>query len=80
MNDTIKWRNLPARVAPKADPSFDQLCCAMKNRTQITVIGAWGHPITGLVNRIEAEDGSGKCWNVTLQSGIHTSTIFVRTA
>jgi hypothetical protein len=78
MNDeTMTWRNvLPA---PKPDPSFDQLCCAMKNRTQITVTGAFGSSITGLVNRIEAEDGSGKCWNVTISHGVHTSTIFVRT-
>lgn len=51
----------------------------MKNRTQITVIGAFGCRITGLVNQIEAEDGSGKCWNVTISHGIHTSKIFVRT-
>jgi hypothetical protein len=77
MNDeTMTWRNiLPAQ---KLDPSFDQLCRAMKNRTQITVTGAFGCRITGLVNQIEAEDGSGRCWNVTISHGIHTSKVFVR--
>ena len=76
MNDTMTCRNV---LQTKPIPRFEEICAAMKNRTHITLSGAWGNLVTGIVNRIEAEDGSGKCWNVTISHGIHTSTIFVRT-
>jgi hypothetical protein len=76
MKEMMTWRNV---IPQKPAPRFEEICGAMKSRTHITLTDARGYPVTGLVNRIEAEDGSGRCWNVTISHGIHTSTVFVRT-
>lgn len=42
---------------------------SMLKRRQITLQNNAGQLMTGIVNRIEAEDGSGTSFNITLDTG-----------
>jgi hypothetical protein len=68
--------------------SFEEICHAMKNRTPITITGMWGDTVSGVVNSIEATDGSGRCWNVVIshntsdkvpRCGLSVTKVYVRT-
>lgn len=50
-----------------------ELFNAMLNRTPITL-----GDITGIINGIEMEDGSGHCFNVRLYANGFTNVIFVK--
>ncbi len=57
--------------------SLLDIVIAMKTRKPITVwYGLKQH--TGIVNGIQAEDGSGRSWNITLLKGIRTTTVYFR--
>ena len=45
------------------------LVLSMLHRRQVTLQNNAGQLMTGIVNRIEAEDGSGTSFNVTLDTG-----------
>lgn len=49
--------------------TFADLCMAMKTRAvvQFDEQGPRMSNLTGVINGITAEDGSGRCWNVTVQ-------------
>lgn len=47
---------------------YQKLCDSMKNRTPMEFIDDGLRVHTGIVNTIQAEDGSGKSWNVTLHT------------
>jgi hypothetical protein len=55
---------------------FD-LVVSMKSRKSVTV---WCNatPYTGVVNGIQAEDGSGRSWNVTILQGNSSATVYFR--
>ena len=55
--------------------SFQALCVTMQKRAMVTLQGPDGKHYTGHINSIQAEDGSGRNWNVTLDN---RHTIFVR--
>ena len=60
--------------------SYTWLCEKMADRSRV-VLTAWnGNGHTGLINGIRPEDGSGRCWLVTLTENGKNETIFVRTA
>lgn len=61
--------------SPKVYDFFD-IVASMKGRQMITLYES-GERFEGIVNRVEAESGSGKTWNVTLHTG---QTLFIRTA
>ena len=46
----------------------------------VTMFGSNGVYVTGLLNNIEREDGSGKCWNLTISpcAGGKDITLFIR--
>ncbi len=55
-----------------------RLFCALANYESIAV--PYGDEmIVGHVVALEREDGSGRCFNVTMQIGNHRKTVFVRT-
>jgi len=68
----------PARISRAYRQSLNWLS-SMIFRTPVEVTGVDARGVTvthtDIVNRIEAEDGSGCCFNVTLSSGL---TLFVR--
>lgn len=41
--------------------TYIELCYAMQNRATVEIDNH-----VGVINQIQAEDGSGRCWNVTL--------------
>lgn len=60
--------------------SYSWLCEKMADRSRV-LLTAWnGNSYTGLINGIRPEDGSGRCWLVTLTENGKNETIFVRTA
>lgn len=60
--------------------SYTWLCEKMADRSRV-VLTAWnGNSHTGLINGIRPEDGSGRCWLVTLTENGKNETVFVRTA
>ncbi len=63
---------------PFSKTSLSELFVSMRNRVPILVDASSG-PITGTVRMIEAEDGSGTCWNVRVKTDEGTKTVFVRT-
>jgi len=75
MYETMRWTNIPNRVANKPVISFRWLCDMMQSRQHVTLLDNYSNPVTGIIGQIQAEDGSGKCWNVTVGS----ITVFVRT-
>lgn len=75
MYETMRWTNIPNRLANRPVISFRWLCDMMQSRQVITLLDAYGNPLTGIVGQIQAEDGSGKCWNVK----VGEVWIFVRT-
>lgn len=44
--------------------TFHDYCNAMQTRATVSI-----HPYTGVINAIQAEDGSGRRWNVTILLG-----------
>lgn len=60
--------------------SYTWLCEKMADRSRV-MLTAWnGNSHTGLINGIRPEDGSGRCWLVTLTENGKSETVFVRTA
>jgi hypothetical protein len=51
------------------------IASAMVTGMPIRFTASTGQQVSGIVNRVEREDGSGQCWNVTMQDG---ETYFVR--
>jgi hypothetical protein len=43
--------------------TFTELCQAMQTRAEVEIDNT-----VGVINAIEAEDGSGRCWNVTINA------------
>ena len=57
---------------------FDDIVNAMKNRNYMGLVDPQGNCHIGVVNAIQAEDGSGKNWIVTLcRNNGKTSKVFV---
>jgi hypothetical protein len=54
--------------------SFRWLCEAMQTRATVSLFDTSNKPVYGVIGHIQAEDGSGKCWNVKLDN----QWIFVR--
>ena len=54
---------------------FHWLCTMMKKRSRVSLKGQ-----QGIINGIRPEDGSGRCWLVTLTENGKSETVFVRTA
>jgi hypothetical protein len=54
--------------------SFKWLCEMMQKRVTVTLLDTSNKPVYGVIGHIQAEDGSGKCWNVKLDD----RWIFVR--
>lgn len=86
------WLGIPGMHAPTLDDMFD----AMRFGKRITIVGtvnaayrATGQKtltcagvmrITGIINGIKREDGSGKCWIVTIcRNDNWTFDVFLRT-
>ena len=77
MNDTMYWRDISSRRVFGQNPvvSFQWLCDMMKSRQRVVLLDSNGQPVGGIIGQIAAEDGSGKCWNVT----VGERKVFVRT-
>jgi hypothetical protein len=54
--------------------SFRWLCEMMQSRSMVCLFDTSNRPVYGVIGQIQAEDGSGKCWNVKLD----TQWVFVR--
>ena len=54
--------------------SFKWLCEMMQSRATISLLDTSNKPVYGVIGHIQAEDGSGKCWNVKLDN----QWVFVR--
>ena len=48
--------------------TFSELCNAMQTRAEVEIDN-----VVGVINAIEAEDGSGRNWNVTLSTVEYTT-------
>lgn len=80
MNETMRWVDVtdftPQRVVGTSPViSFQWLCDMMKSRQRVVLLNSNNAPVTGIIGQIQAEDGSGKCWNVT----VGERKVFVRT-
>lgn len=60
--------------------SYAWLCEKMADRSRVFLTSWNGNSHTGLINGIRPEDGSGRCWLVTLTENGKNETVFVRTA
>ena len=60
--------------------SYTWLCEKMADRSRVVLTSWNGNGYTGLINGIAPEDGSGRCWLVTLSENGKNETIFVRPA
>jgi hypothetical protein len=63
--------------------SYTWLCEQMANRCRVAIqTHVGGHQITllGLINGIRPEDGSGRCWLVTIHDNGVNAEVFIRTA
>ena len=63
--------------------SYEYLCDAMRFRNRVsikTVIGGHTLTLSGLVNGIRPEDGSGRNWLVTIHDNGTNAEVFIRTA
>lgn len=56
---------------------FSELCQAMANR-RLVRIWAQGAIHTGWINGIQAENDSGRNWNVTICNEFGSRTVFVK--
>lgn len=57
----------PHPLTASVPPTYEELCKAMKERTKVTIPQPFPlMPVTGLVNAIEIESGSGDSWFVTI--------------
>lgn len=65
-------------VPGACNPSFLDLCNAMKDGKPLTVVGPDRQGRTGYILAIEMEDGSGHNWNITMRNGKHEETFFIR--
>lgn len=62
--------------------TYEQLCTIMKNRQRVTMkfnLNCGPVKVSGLINGIRPEDGSGKCWLVTINDNGYSAEVFVRT-
>lgn len=80
MNETMRWVDVtdftPQRVVGTSPViSFRWLCDMMQSRQRVVLLNSNNAPIAGVIGQIQAEDGSGKCWNVM----VGERKIFVRT-
>jgi hypothetical protein len=63
--------------------SYTWLCEKMADRGRVaiqTYIGGQQITLRGLINGIRPEDGSGRCWLVTIHDNGTNAEVFVRTA
>ncbi len=63
--------------------SYAWLCEKMADRGRIairTFIGGNEVILRGLINGIRPEDGSGRCWLVTIHDNGTNAEVFIRTA
>lgn len=63
--------------------SYTWLCEKMADRGRVAIRSFInGHEITlrGLINGIRPEDGSGRCWLVTINDNGTNAEVFIRTA
>lgn len=63
--------------------SYTWLCEKMADRGRVairTVISGQEIILRGLINGIRPEDGSGRCWLVTIHDNGTNAEVFVRTA
>ena len=62
--------------------TYESLCTSMKNRERVTLLlNLKGGPVkvSGLINGIRPEDGSGHCWLVTINDNGYSAEVFIRT-
>ena len=60
--------SVPSTFPSRTVYSFDWLCKAMRNRETVSVIGN-NKVHSGIINGIQAEDGSGRHWLVKMHNG-----------
>lgn len=63
--------------------SYTWLCEKMADRGRVAIrsfIGGHEIILRGLINGIRPEDGSGRCWLVTIHDNGTNAEVFVRTA
>jgi hypothetical protein len=60
--------------------NFFDVVNSMRNRVPVTIRVGQSHvrPVTGIVNAIEAEDGSGQSWILTFDENSNTDGAAVR--
>lgn len=58
----------PASFPPNTVYSYEWLCSSMRNRETVSILSN-GKVHTGIVNGIQAEDGSGRHWLVKMHNG-----------
>lgn len=51
--------------------TFAELCQSMQTRAEVEINGT-----VGVINGIAAEDGSGRCWIVTVEKSLHSTNEF----
>ena len=72
----MSWKDVSPRVFGQSPViSFRWLCDMMQSRQRVVLLESNGQPVGGIIGQIQAEDGSGKCWNVK----VGEVWIFVRT-
>lgn len=62
--------------------TYEELCTSMKNRERVTLrmnLKAGPIKVSGLINGIRPEDGSGRCWLVTINDNGYSAEVFIRT-
>jgi hypothetical protein len=75
--DYMRWNDVSPQRVVGASPviSFKWLCDMMQSRQRVVLFDSNNTPVTGIIGQIQAEDGSGKCWNLL----VGERKVFVRT-
>jgi hypothetical protein len=80
VNMTVAEKPEISRRHEKSTASFEYYCKAMQERRHVVVACDGRKPVQGIIVAIEAEDGSGKSWLLTLATPDHRREIvYIRT-
>jgi hypothetical protein len=74
MQMRMNARRRCALEAECANLTYMDLCSRMQSRRDVVLNGH-----LGVINQIQAEDGSGGCWIVTVQTQQGPQEVFIRT-
>ena len=81
---SMQWSTYSGITLKESDHmyTYEWLCENMRNRNRVSLdfsLNCGPVRVSGLINGISPEDGSGKCWLVTVNDNGCNAVVFVRT-